>query len=61
MFNLFLINEDEIAIGLFFIKVIFLFFKYLATIEFLPFLSYPLREKTTNLIDFTNFFQSFHL
>jgi len=43
------------------INVILFLFKYLTTIVFLLFLSYPLREKTINFVNFTIFFQFFHL
>ena len=51
---------EEIIIGLLLTKII-LFFKNLATIDFFPFLSYPLLEKTINFVNFTIFFQLFHL
>ena len=36
-------------------------YKYLATIDFLLFLSYPFLENTTNFVNFAIFFQLFHL
>ena len=43
-----------------FIKII-LFLNFLATIDFIPFLSYPFLEKTINFTNFTIFFQLFQL
>ena len=34
---------------------------YLVTVDLLPFLSYPLLEKTINFVNLTILFQSFHL